>query len=103
MMTTAPTDLDLKRTLLTLLAERGPGKSMCPSEVPRKLLGESGPWRSHLKRVRAIAGRLAETGRVVVLRHGKPVTGGDIRGVVRLAQGPAFSIDEDPAWPAEGN
>ena len=102
-MTTSPTDQDLERTLLALLAERGPGKSICPSEVPRNLLGETGPWRSHLKRVRSIAGRLAETGRVVVLRHGKPVTSDGIRGVVRLAQGPVFTNNEQPASPVEGN
>lgn len=102
-MTNAPTDHDLEQTMLALLAERGPGKSICPSEVPRKLLGETGPWRGHLKRVRSLAGRLAESGRVVVLRHGKPVTGEGIRGVVRLAQGPAFTSTDDPASPIDGN
>ena len=102
-MTTAPTDQDLEQTMLALLAERGQGKSICPSEVPRRLLGESGPWRSHLKRVRSIASRLAGAGRVVVLRHGKPVTGDGVRGVVRLGQGPAFATDAHPAPPAEDN
>lgn len=101
-MTTTPTDQDLERTMLVLLAERGAGKSICPSEVPRRLLGEAGPWRSHLKRVRSVAARLAETRRVVVLRHGKPVTGDGIRGVVRLAQGPAFAT-EAKSPPVEDN
>lgn len=102
-MTANLSDQDIETTMLALLAERGPGKSICPSEVPRQLLGETGPWRRYLKRVRALAGRLAETGRVVVLRHGKPVTGDGIRGVVRLAQGPAFTETDAPASPIDGN
>jgi hypothetical protein len=102
-MTMRPTDHDLELTLLALLAERGPGKSICPSEVPRKLLGEAGPWRSHLKRVRSLATRLAGSGRIVVLRHGRPATGEQIRGVVRLAQGPAFEASDKTPTPAKGN
>lgn len=85
-----PTDAELTSVLLALLAGRGEGKSICPSEVPRLLLGEAGPWRSHLKRVRSIAQSLAKTGQVVILRHGKPVGDGPVKGVVRLARGPSF-------------
>ena len=85
-----PTDTELTSTLLALLAERGDGKSICPSEAPRRLLGESGPWRSHLKRVRSIAQRLAKDGKVVILRHGKPIGDGPVKGVIRLARGPLF-------------
>ncbi len=85
-----PTDDELISTMLSLLAERGDGKSICPSEVPRQLLGETGPWRSHLKRTRTIAQSLAKDGRVVILRHGKPIGDGPVKGVIRLARGPCF-------------
>lgn len=89
-MSSLVTDALLEARLLQLLGALEPGKSICPSEVPRAITGEGGPWRSYLKRTRAIAGRLSESGKVCVLRHGKPVKPDAIRGVVRLARGPRF-------------
>jgi hypothetical protein len=90
--TRGPSNAELTTTLLGLLAEAGDGKSICSSEVPRLLLGESGPWRSHLKRVRGLATKLAKDGTVVISRHGKPVGEGAVKGVIRLARGPRFDI-----------
>lgn len=90
MTRSTPSDAELTSTLFALLWECGEGKSICPSEVPRRLLGEGGPWRSHLRRVKALAQGLAKDGRVVILRHGKPVSDGPVKGVVRLARGPQF-------------
>jgi hypothetical protein len=45
--------------------------------------GELG-WRSHLNEVRRAAVRLAEAGRLVIYRKGKPVDPHDFRGVYRL-------------------
>lgn len=41
-------------------------------------------WRQLLTAVRRAAIRLAEAGRIDILRKGKPVTGEAIRGVIRL-------------------
>ncbi len=100
MSRSTPTDAELTSTLLALLAERSDGKSICPSEVPRRLLGEAGPWRGHLKRVRAIAQTLAKDGLVVILRHGTPIGDGPVKGVIRLARGPRFE-NPDSAPSAE--
>jgi hypothetical protein len=85
-----PTDSDLGSAMLSLLAALPEGKSIDPSDVPKRLLGEAGPWRACLKRTRAIAARLAADGRVAVLRHGKPVAPEELRGVIRLARGEKF-------------
>ena len=41
-------------------------------------------WRAHLQGVRAAAVRLADAGRLVIYRKGKPVDPHDFRGVYRL-------------------
>jgi hypothetical protein len=68
-------------TILELAAERGEGKSFCPSEVARAL---SEDWRPLLIHVRAAARRLAEAGRIDILRHGKPIEPAAMKGVIRL-------------------
>ena len=71
--------------LLRQTTERGPAKSICPSEVARALAPEEEAWRRLLGPVRATAIRLAREGRVEVLRKGKPVDPeAGIRGVIRL-------------------
>jgi hypothetical protein len=71
--------------ILRQTAERGPAKSICPSEVARAFAPEEDAWRRLLGPVRATAIRLAREGRVKVLRKGKPVDPeAGIRGVIRL-------------------
>ena len=41
-------------------------------------------WRVHLQGVRSAAVRLADAGRLVIYRKGKPVDPHDFRGVYRL-------------------
>ncbi len=68
-------------TILQIAMERGEAKSFCPSEVARALSEE---WRPLLTHVRAAARRLAEEGRIDILRHGKPILPAEIKGVIRL-------------------
>ena len=72
--------------ILRLTGERGPDSSICPSEVARTLEAD---WRPLLTAVRTVAVRLSEAGRIDILRKGQPVSGGAVRGVIRLrAKGP---------------
>jgi hypothetical protein len=75
----------IEQEILRQTAARGPGKSICPSEVARALAPEEDAWRRLMGQVRAAAIRLARQGKVEVLRKGKPVDPeAEIRGVIRL-------------------
>ena len=77
---------EIEATLLRLVAERGAGKTCCPSEVARALGGPHPEgWQPYMKPVRRVAVRLAKRGEVAILRHGKPVADiDDFRGIYRL-------------------
>jgi hypothetical protein len=73
----------IREAILTLAAERGAGKSLCPSEAARRLAPEA--WRPLMARLRREAIALAREGRIEILRKGRPVDpDGAIRGVIRL-------------------
>ncbi len=79
-------DLDaLEAAILSLVTERGPGRTICPSEAARAV-GGSHPdgWGPLMQPVRRIAVRLMKEGRVVITRKGRPVDPDDFRGVYRL-------------------
>ena len=71
----------IEAEILALTEARGPEKSICPSEVARALDED---WRTLMTDVRRSAVRLAEAGRIDILRKGKPIEPGAIRGVIRL-------------------
>ncbi|KAB0676670.1 DUF3253 domain-containing protein [Aureimonas leprariae] len=72
--------------ILRMTEERGPGKTVCPSEVARSIAGpDEKAWRRLMKPIRAEAVRLALAGRVRILRKGKPVDPNDFKGIYRLA------------------
>ena len=67
--------------ILRQVTAAGPDKSICPSEVARAMAVE---WRPLMGPVRQAAIGLAQAGRIDILRKGRPVAGGDVRGVIRL-------------------
>lgn len=72
---------DIEATILALTAQRGPAKSICPSEVARALRPD---WQSLLGEVRRVACRLAAAGRIDILRKGHVVAPTGVKGVIRL-------------------
>lgn len=83
-----PSEAEIGETLLRLVAERGPGKTVCPSEVARALGGpHPDGWGPLMGPVRRVAVRLTKEGRVAILRKGRPVPDpDDFRGIYRLGQ-----------------
>ena len=81
-----PSDELLEETLLALVAARGPGKTICPSEVARAIGGpHPDGWSPLMKPVRRIAVALLKQGRVAILRKGRPIDDPDeFRGIYRL-------------------
>jgi hypothetical protein len=82
--------------LLRLAATRGPFGSVDPTEVARAVApGPGEQWRTKLSAVRRAAIRLAQAGRIDILRKGRAVDPAtEIRGVIRLR------IRPDPGPPA---
>ena len=79
---------DLAAVIVSLCAEVGPGKSICPTDAAKAFAKERGEddlaWREWLTKVRRSAVDLAREGRLVIYRKGKPVDPNDFRGVYRL-------------------
>lgn len=87
--TSDPPAIDLEAAIVSLLSTRRSGSNCCPSEVPRRLLGESGPWRPLMPAVRAAAARLEARGRVWVTQGGARVDPATAKGPIRLRLPPA--------------
>ena len=74
---------EVEAAIFDLLAAKvAPGKSVSPEEVARAVDPEG--WRRLLGHVRAVARGLAQQGKLVILRHGKPADPEDFKGVYRL-------------------
>jgi hypothetical protein len=82
----------IEETMIALVAVRGEGKTICPSEVARAIAGEHpDAWGRLMQPVRKVAVRLTKEGRVAIMRKGKPADPDDFKGVYRIG----------PARPAE--
>ncbi len=78
-------DTDLETAMLRLVAERGTGKTVCPSEAARAVGGDHPDgWGPLMQPARKVAVRLMKEGRLVITRKGRPVDPDDFRGVYRL-------------------
>jgi len=85
--------LPVETAILEALAALAPGKSVSPEAVARAVDPEG--WRRQLGHVRATAVGLAREGRLVILRHGKPVDPDGFKGVYRLRPADAATDGED--------
>lgn len=76
---------ELEAAMLRLVAERGPDKTVCPSEAARAVGGDHPDgWGPLMQPARKVAVRLMKEGRLVITRKGRPVDPDDFRGVYRL-------------------
>lgn len=72
----------IRETILELVNDRGVGKTICPSEVAKKM-GLT-DWRKLLKQVRSEAVALAKASEISIYRKGRAVDPDDFKGVYRL-------------------
>ncbi|MDQ3723816.1 MAG: DUF3253 domain-containing protein [Actinomycetota bacterium] len=82
-MERGPHVADAERAILDLLAQCGPGKTICPSEAARAVGGDEG-FRPLLPLVREAAGALVASGRIEVTQRGRAVELNEARGPIRL-------------------
>ncbi len=80
--------LSLDELVVRLCGEKGPNKTLDPTEVAKAFAAARGEddlaWRRWLVHVRAAAVGLARQGRLVIYRKGKPADPEDFRGVWRM-------------------
>ena len=72
----------VRSAILTLTQQRGPRKSICPSEAAKAACPDE--WRSQMEHVRQVARELAAEGRIIFLQRGKPVDPTRATGPIRL-------------------
>ena len=82
-MTQAPSDRAIEQTILDLLEERDPGKTICPSDAARSLGTDSG-WRALMEPTRQAAARLVEEGEVEITQGGEVVDLATAKGPIRI-------------------
>lgn len=83
-MTSLPTPAEIAAQILDLCQNRGPEKTICPSEVARSLATVDLDWRDLMDTVRQAAGRLVEEGLIEVCRKGRVVDIDKAKGPIRL-------------------
>jgi hypothetical protein len=80
-MAASPADIEV--AILHLLAQTGAGKTISPTDAARAV--EPGPeWHRIMPAVRRVAVGLAQAGRIVITRKGKPVDPNEFKGIYRL-------------------
>lgn len=77
---------ELEAIMLVLLNERGPDKTIGPSDVAQAIGGNQPEgWGPLMPSVRKVAVRLMKEERITILRKGRSVDPDDFRGTYRLA------------------
>jgi hypothetical protein len=74
---------ELERTILSLLEDRAPSSTICPSDAARAV-GTADSWRSLMDPARDAARRLVEAGEVVITQGGEVVDLDSARGPIRI-------------------
>lgn len=80
-------DAALEAAILELLAERGTGKTICPSEAAKLVGGQDSrkDWESLMEPARSAARRLVANGKILITQHGKPADPNKTKGPIRLS------------------
>ena len=89
--TAAPRADPVVQTILAVLGDLAPGRSASPMDVARVFAAArakpSDPpdvWRRYMNAVKQQMVYLARTGRIEIIRKGRPVDPNNFKGVVRL-------------------
>lgn len=77
-------DGHLETELLALLDERGDSKTICPSELARRLESEERAWRRLMEPIRMAARRLHHRGYLEILQGCRTVDPDSAKGPIRL-------------------
>lgn len=79
----------IRAAILKAVDERGPLKTVCPSEVARALWPKH--WRMHMDELRTVAADLVRADRLRVTQRGKIIDLATAKGPIRFSAAPAES------------
>ena len=74
----------LEQAILDLLAARGAGTTICPSDVARAREQDESAWRALMEPVREAARRLVAKGEVEITQRGHVVDPSTAKGPIRI-------------------
>ncbi len=82
---------NIREAIHDLLQQRGTGKSICPSEVARRLWPED--WRIHMEQVRAQARQMASE-KEIIITQGQTILDpeANFKGPIRLRWPGSFQV-----------
>jgi hypothetical protein len=84
-----PVDEALERAITTLLASRGRGRTICPSDAARLVHGaDDEGWRELMEPARRAARRLVAAGEVEITQRGHVVDPSTAKGPIRIRSAP---------------
>lgn len=84
-MSAAPDAETIAAVMRALLDARDPGRTLCPSEVARRLADRNDDdWRSLMPAVRRVAAERARAGELVITQRGRAVDAVRARGPIRI-------------------
>ena len=81
-MTESVTHETVRDAILFLALERGPEKTICPSEAARLIGGSE--WRRAMPTVRAVVAELVKEQRILATQQGRPVDPLEVHGPIRI-------------------
>jgi len=68
--------------ILFMSSQRGPNKTICPSDVAREMF--PGDWRKHMEEIRMEAIILNNDGKVLITQKGINIDTNHIKGPIRI-------------------
>ncbi|MEM0983491.1 MAG: DUF2256 and DUF3253 domain-containing protein [Planctomycetota bacterium] len=80
----SPTDEALERAITDLLNQRGPGKTICPSEAAKRVDPDN--WRDLMEPARMAARRLVARGEARIMQQGHEVDPSTAKGPIRIGR-----------------
>lgn len=86
-------DEEVYETIMHMCQEAGLAGSVRPEEVARVLLPDH--WQTILKRVRLFSKKLAQNGRILIMRKGQPADPDEFKGIISLRITEMGLLDEE--------
>lgn len=79
-----PGEERLRAEIIRQCRARGVGKTVCPSEIARALVGDEAAWRALMPDLRRVAVSMARDGAIEITQKGQIIDPSALKGPIRL-------------------